>query len=264
MRWARWALWPAMAAAGIAAEAVGLGFGDPGEWVPDLVTGWVLGACGLVAWERRPHSLVGPLLVATGGLWFVGGVSAAAVYGYRGPLLHVTLTYPGGRAHGRVQALAVAGAYVAAAIAPVWRSEQLTIVLSVAFVAAAAGHRRGTRGSRAARADVCAAGATVAVACLFVGDGGVPPRCPGADADGRLAAGLRGGARGTRDRAGCAACCASPGRKRARIDLVVELADARSGTLRAQLARALGDPSLEVGFPGRRRGTATSTRRDGR
>ena len=53
MRWARWALWPAMAAAGIAAEAVGLGFDDPGEWVPDLVTGWVLGACGLVAWERR-------------------------------------------------------------------------------------------------------------------------------------------------------------------------------------------------------------------
>jgi hypothetical protein len=30
-------------------------------------------------------------------------------------------------------------------------------------------------------------------------------------------------------------------------DLVVELGEARTGTLRGQLARALGDPSLEIG-----------------
>ena len=31
-------------------------------------------------------------------------------------------------------------------------------------------------------------------------------------------------------------------------DLVVELGEARSGTLRGELARALGDPSLELGY----------------
>src|SRR5512132_2858327 len=137
MRSARRLLWPVLVAVGVGAEMVGFGFDDPGTWVPDLLTGWVLGGCGLVGWERRPSSLVGPLLVATGGLWFLGDVSAAAVYAYRGPLLHLTLTYPGGRPRGRVQGLAVAAGYLAAAVAPVWRSETLTIVLSLAFLAAA-------------------------------------------------------------------------------------------------------------------------------
>jgi signal transduction histidine kinase len=235
-----------MAVAGIAAEAAGLGFADPGEWVPDLVTGWVLGACGLVAWERRPRSLVGPLLVATGGLWFVGGVSAAAVYGYRGPLLHLTLTYPGGRARGRVQALAVAGAYVAAAIVPVWRSEQLTIVLSLAFVAAAAGHRRGTVG-RERRERTYALRATVAVACLLSATAAFRLAVPAPTAtdvsllvfEAALVALAIALVRGV---------LREPWAQAGATDLVVELADARSGTLRAQLARALGDPSLEVGF----------------
>src|SRR4051812_3855912 len=161
----RRALWPVLAAAGVAAEAVGFGFGDPSEWIPDLVTGWLLAGCGVVAWDRRPRSLVGPLLVATGGLWFVGDVSASAVYAYRGPLLHLTLTYPGGRPRGRAQALTVAAAYPVAAVAPVWRSEAVTIVLSLAFVAAAAGHRRGTAG-RERRERTYALRATAAVAGL--------------------------------------------------------------------------------------------------
>src|SRR3954464_13074354 len=136
MRSARRLLWPMLAAVGFGAEMVG--FDDPGTWVPDLLTGWVLGACGLVAWERRPRSLVGPLLAATAGLWFVGDVSAAAVYASRGPLLHSTLTYPGGRPRGRGQAMAVAATYLAASVARVWRSETLTIVLSLGLVAAAA------------------------------------------------------------------------------------------------------------------------------
>jgi len=245
MRWVRWALWPAMAAAGIAAEA-GLGFDDPGEWVPDLLTGWVLGGCGLVTWERRPRTLVGPLLVATGGLWFVGGVSAAAVYAYRGPLLHLTLTYPDGRARGRAQALAVAGAYVAAVIAPVWRSEQLTIVLSLACVAAAAGHRQGTVG-RERRERTYALRATVAVACLLSATAAFRLAVPAPTAtdvsllvfEAALAALAIALVRGV---------LREPWAQAGATDLVVELAGPRSGTLRAQLAGALGDPSLEVGF----------------
>src|SRR5919197_1098015 len=126
MRSARRLLWAGLA-------AIGFGFDDPGAWVPDLLAGWLLGACGLVAWQRRPRSLVGPLLVATGGLWFAGDVFAAAVYAYRGPLLHLTLTYPGGRPRGRAQALDVSAAYIAAAVVWAWSSEPLTIVLGLAF-----------------------------------------------------------------------------------------------------------------------------------
>ena len=57
--------WAALAVLGAGVEAAGFGLDDPAAWVPDLLTGWVLGACGLIAWGRRPRTLVGPLLVAT-------------------------------------------------------------------------------------------------------------------------------------------------------------------------------------------------------
>src|SRR5262249_12840772 len=41
----------------------------------------------------------------------------------------------------------------------------------------------------------------------------------------------------------------SPRRSAALADLVVELGETQSGSLRDALARAVGDPSLEVGYP---------------
>ena len=243
---ARVALWPVLAAVGVAAEGIGFGFDDPSKWVPDLLTGWILAGCGLVAWDRRQRSLIGPLLCATGGLWFVGNVSAALVYAYRGPLLHLALTYPGGRPRGRTYALIVAGAYVAGAIELVWRSETLTIGLSVAFVAAAAGHRRGAAG-RERRERTYALLATAAVACLLAATAAVrlAVRTPAATDASLLAfeAALsllaivlvRGLLR-------------EPWARTVPTDLVVELAETRFGALRDRLARALGDPTLELGF----------------
>jgi signal transduction histidine kinase len=246
MRSARRLAWPALAAVGAGAEALGFGFGDPGDWVPDVVTGWVLGGCGLIAWERRPGSLVGPLLFATAAMWFVGTVSTAAVYAYRGPLLHGTLSYPTGRARGRVQVPAVVCAYVAAAIAPVWRSETLTIVLGLAFVAAAAAHRRGAVG-RERREATYALAATAAVAGLLVATAVV-----------RLIASTPSATDLSRVifEAGLAVlACAlvrgllrEPWARTGATDLVIELAESRSGSLRDRLSRALGDPTLEIGF----------------
>ena len=45
-----------------------------------------------------------------------------------------------------------------------------------------------------------------------------------------------------------AALLSAPWERAAVTDLVVELGEARSGTLRDELARALGDPTLEVGY----------------
>jgi len=246
MGWVRRLAWPVLAVAGIAAEAAAVGLDDASNWAADLLTGWILGSCGLVAWARRPRSLVGPLLVATSGLWFAGTVAPAAVYAYRGPLLQLTLTYPGGRPRGRAQASTVAAAYLAAAIAPVWRSEMLTIVLSIAFTAAAAVHRRAAVG-RQRRERTYALWATATIVGLFAATAAVrlavttPPAT-----DLSL----------TIFEAALALCAVAlvggllyePWARTRATDLVVELTETRSGPLRDRLARALGDPTLQIGF----------------
>ena len=107
MKGVRWLLLPAGLAVGLAAESAFYGFSEPTKWIPDLLTGWIVIGCGLVAWGRRPESRVGPLLTAVGFCWFVGNfenselavlawVAGHGFYLHRGPLVHAVLTYPSG------------------------------------------------------------------------------------------------------------------------------------------------------------------------
>lgn len=240
------AAWVVVALGGVAAEAVGFGLDDPGQWLPDLLTGWVVAGCGLVAWQQRPASLTGPLLLATGALWFAGGVSGPLVFAYRGPLLALTLTYPRGRPRGRVQIAAVAAAYVAAAITPVWRSEHVTVALGIAALGVAVMLRRAAVG-RERRERSAALAATAALACVLA-----------ATAILRLA--VRTPAMTevslTLFEVGLAALAVAmlvglrrePWARVRATDLVVELTDTRSGVVRDALARAVGDPALDVAF----------------
>jgi signal transduction histidine kinase len=257
MRWLRLLLWPAGAVLGIAAEWIAFGWGDPRHWVPDLVTGWILIACGLVAWSRRPESRSGALMAATGFSWFFGNfagsgvasvewLGAHALYLYRGPFVHLVVTYPSGRIRSRLEAAAVAVGYAAAVVTPVWRSEIGTIVLGALLVAVSARlYVQAVGPSRRARLwALWAAGGLVLV---LVGGAAARLALPAGEADelsllaleatlcavaGALLAGLL-----------------SPSWQRAAVtDLVVELGESRSGTLPDELARALGDPSLEVGY----------------
>jgi hypothetical protein len=133
-------LWPAGAAIGIGAEWVSFGWSEPGDWLPDLVVGWTLIACGLVGWSRRPESRSGALMAATGFAWFAANfASEQALYLHRGPLIHLVVSYPYGRLGGRVDRSVVAIAYVAALIPAVWRSEAATFMLA-GLVVTAAGH----------------------------------------------------------------------------------------------------------------------------
>jgi hypothetical protein len=49
-------LWLCAAPVGLVAEWSLFGWADGRDWVPDLLTGWVLIGCGLVGWSRRPES----------------------------------------------------------------------------------------------------------------------------------------------------------------------------------------------------------------
>ena len=267
LRWPRWSAetpsrrawllcWPTGVAVGIAAEWL-YGWAVPGGWEADLLTGWSLIGCGLAGWARRPQSRSGALLVAAGFAWFVPDFTAAGVgllgwlgvyarYLHRGPLLQLVLTYPRGRVRGRVEGAAAAAGYAAAVVTPVWGSRAGTVALAACLIVVAArgyvraaGRERRMRRSALQATTVFAAGVTVVASVRFA----MPAPASGAATllayevllCALAAALLIGLVRWPWDRAEVA-------------DLVVELGEARSGTLRDELARALGDPSLQVGY----------------
>jgi signal transduction histidine kinase len=258
-----WPLWLIGAVLGIAAEWSLYGWSRPGDWLPDLFTGWCLLGCGLVGWSLRPESSSGPLLAATGFTWFAPNfatagangldwLSAHALYLHRAPLVALVLTYPRGRPADRFEATVIAGFAGVAVITPVWRNEVVAIALAAGMIGVAAlGYIRAV--GRERRMRLRALQATALVGATIAATASVRLALPGHAA---AVATLR---------AYEAMLCVlsigllvgllrAPWERSAVTDLVVELGEARSGTLRDALARALGDPSLELGFwlPGAR------------
>ena len=244
-------------ALGLAAEWVSPGRGDPLVWIPDVVVGWTLIGCGMIADYKRPESRIGLLLAATGFTWFLGNfaelgvaaiawVAAHAVYLQRGPLVHVLLSYPSGRSGSRFVRGAVIAGYAAAMITPIWRSEIATIILATALVAVSTfvyvrsvGQLRGARRTAlqaTVALSVVLAGTAAARLLLPPGDASVPSLLVYEVTLCLVAAGLLTG------------LLTAPWERAVVADLVVELGEARSGTLRGELSRALGDPSLEIGY----------------
>jgi signal transduction histidine kinase len=233
------------------------GWADPRNWAPDLLTGWTMIGCGLAGWSGRPQSRSGVLLTAAGFAWFapnfaatgmaaIAWLSAHALYLYRGPLVQLVLTYPTGRAARRLDRAAVAVGYGAAVVTPVWANEAATILLACLLVAVAVRGYVGAAG-RERRMRLPALQATMVLAALLAGIAVVRLAWPSQIVDTvtlhvyqvalcGLSIGLLAGLwRWPWERAEVA-------------DLVVELGRDRSGPLRDQLARALGDPSLQVGY----------------
>ena len=100
----------------------------------DDLTGLVIVAAGLIAWDRRPGSRVGRLLVIAGYLWYIGSIYqyvpldsplqyvSVILRGYYEPILvFVILTFPGGRLERRSDGLAVAAVTAILVVRSVWR-----------------------------------------------------------------------------------------------------------------------------------------------
>ncbi len=103
----------------------------------DGLVGILLVTCGVIAWDRRPQSRVGLLMVIAGFTWFAGNFAAIAVYLHRGPLVHLHISYPTGRLRRRLAQATVVGAYVHAVIEPVARNDVVTLALAVLVAVAA-------------------------------------------------------------------------------------------------------------------------------
>ena len=245
VRLLRLALLPVGVVLGLAAEWVSYGSGELDLAVADLAVGWVLLGCGLVAWERRGRSLVGPLLAAAGVAWFLGSFWTEALYLHRGPLVHALLVYPSSRVTRPLGRAVVAAAYLDGALEPLGRSAVVTVVLCVAIVIAAIDGYLGELGPRRRARVVSTAGAAAVALVLTFGAVG---QLAGWDVEAQtlwlyevvlivVALALLGDLLGGRWSQGAV------------TGLVVDLGDLREpGSLRARLARALGDSSLEIGW----------------
>lgn len=253
----RLGLWPAIGALAVGVEWLGAG-DSLGLAAADLSVGLALLACGLIVWERGQPDRLAFLFLATGLAWLLGtladsdigalsSVGTALLYAHRGPFVHLVLAYPTGRLRSRLDRVVVGAAYLDGAVIAVAQNDALTLALAGWVVAAGAvgllGH---SPDLRRARALATGAAAIVGMALAL----GSISRLAGAPrlADGTLvlaldatllvsaislAIGLLAG------RSSSAAVA----------DLVVELGSSeRSGTLRDALARAFGDPSLELGY----------------
>jgi hypothetical protein len=241
---------------GVAAEDVAFGWSDPGHWIPDLLTGWTLIGCGLIAWTRRPESRTGPLLAATGVTWFfgnfvavggaIGWIAGQSVYLHRGPLLHAVIAFPSGRPPSRLAAGAIVVSYGVAVVPEIWSNETASVALALLLVGVTAiGYVRSVGQDRRARG--IALRIAVGLGVVIVAGSLARLLLPGPET---VTVALL-----AYETTLCAVAIAmtvgllSASWERAAVtDLVVELGGARSGTLREELARALGDPSLEVGY----------------
>jgi hypothetical protein len=206
--------------------------------IVDTATGLLLLVLG-VAYRRRPP---GVLLVAAGLAWFLGDFAAGAVYLHRGPLVHLVLAYPYLRPRTRLAWATIAAAYLCTAWPPLATSGRVTLAVAAALVGSALhGYFVASGPLRRARLAALSAAAVLALAM----SAGTVLRLVAVDAGSAVQVSYD-----LLVAAVAAALCADLhwGRwgRDAVTGLVVDLG--QSGPLRTRLARALGDPTLTVGF----------------
>jgi signal transduction histidine kinase len=215
------------------------------EAAADLAAGLALLAAGAATWGRAPRSGTGRLLVLVGVAWLAGDAWTALVYAHRGPLVHALLTYPSGRTRSPLIIAVIAAAYVDGLVPELARAPWPTVALMAAVVGAAAWRRASARGlERRARTVplACAAGVGGVLVLAAIG------RLAGLGTDAAAAWAYEAAIAAT---AGALAADLLSGRtvRAAATGLVVDLAGGQEAReLRAALARAVGDPDLEIAY----------------
>jgi signal transduction histidine kinase len=241
MRRLRFVLCPAGLAFGLAAEWIG----RPPLVVFDAAAGFALLFLGLVAWSRQPGSGAGVIMSAAGLAWFLGTLWAPALFWHRGPLAQLLISYPSGRLSSRLQRVGAGVGYVYAAVPVVAGNDYATIVFALGLVTLSA-HRYAVATGAERRARLASLTAAVAFGLVLLG--GTITRLAGVGSGFvvllaydltvcLIAIGLAADLLWGRWAQGAV------------TGLVVDLGEpASGGVLRDRLARALGDPTLVVGY----------------
>ena len=210
----------------------------------DLLVGLTFAGLGAFLLPSRERRTVGVLMMIVGGAWLLGSALPAAVFLYRGPLIHLLLSYPTGRARRSVTRVVIVLGYLDM-VQIVGRNQWVTVALGLVVITVAVdGYRRADGAER--RGHLTAAiGSAVLMGILMLG--GVA-RLAGVDVDPELIVVFD-----------CALLGAAIalfadlrwGRwnRSAITSLVIDLGRSEDDrTVRDKLARALSDPGLELGF----------------
>jgi signal transduction histidine kinase len=208
----------------------------------DPVVGMCFCLLGVGGWRRL--RVAGLLAIATGVLWFLGGLAGPLVLAHRGPLTHLLVGYPRGRLRDRVEQIVVVIAYADALIYPVGRSAAITLVFaSVVAVVMARGYRRARGAERRMRLVPLTSSVAVWGALGF----GAAARLTDRHVDAQVLMVYEVMLVAT---AVVMFVDSRYGRwqRSAITSLAVELGHARSFTMRDRLADALGDPSLVFAY----------------
>ena len=256
--------WLTSAAIAVSATAIGLlaesvaGWGELRGWVPDLAVGWLFVGCGIAAMSLRDWSRSGVLMVAAGLVWFVGNFANAqspsidwlARHGrfvYIALLVLAALSVVVARMRTRGAGLIAAASFLAV----LWptgsptEAEVRVIALGVLVLALTtwAALRSGASFARSGRLAVTG---SALLGLTFVSVGVARLSVP---VDGYETVTL------SFDLALCLVAAvflvaySTEGSQRERVtDLVVELSESRSASIRDALRRTLGDPGLEIAY----------------
>lgn len=246
---------------GLASEDVAYGWRDTEGWVPDLLVGWTLLASGTIAWIRRPSSRTGSLLTGSGIAWFafnlanvdvepIAWLAAHSVALHWALLIHAVLTFPTGRVASNVERVVVVAGYAVAVgstfvgvpvVDVVARSALGIAVIGVALM------RTGAAVGPTRRARAWAVPAATALGLGLIGVAATRLAIPDRElVDASLAVyqiALCGVAVWL-----LVGLLREPWRRSSVTDLVVELGDTPSASLRDALAQSLSDPTLVVGY----------------
>jgi signal transduction histidine kinase len=214
-------LW--IAAAVAATVAVEASWGPPWpEVAGDLAAGAALLIAGVVAAWRRASRIAGALLLAAGVAWLVGTTDGSLAALHRGPLVHALLLGQDARLRSPLAIATTLAAYVTGALADLAVVEVLTLGVAALLVIS-------LRPAALALAGGLALGALASLTNAGLEDLGVWAYYVAVAATAALAA---------------------PPRRPDVTGLVADLGELGTReALRERLARAIGDPELQIGFP---------------
>ncbi|MEP7113536.1 MAG: ATP-binding protein [Ilumatobacteraceae bacterium] len=227
---------------GLQSERAAFAPEDLDQWIPDLVTGMVWIACGTRVLRRaRPAA---SLMIATGLAWFAANVWPEMLFFHRGLIIHLLVSYPAWRPRSSLGLVGVILGYLSTARVGIWRDDLAAVALLIVIVIASVSEWHAAS-ARQRRVRPSAMLATALFATVVA-----------AQAIARSAFAIDSTSTALSLTYESMLCVVAVTLARSRAngdalqmaDLVVELGEARSGTLRDALASALGDPTLRVGY----------------
>jgi hypothetical protein len=236
------ALLAALLAWAVATEAVGSEV-DALAVTGDLLVGIVWIGVSVALWQVERARRMAPIAAAFAATWLAGSIEPTLVVLHRGPLMHLVLAYPSGRLDSRMARVVVAAAYLEGVLGAELDGPGWTLAFAVVLAGAASLRALAATGPvRRSRLVPAAVGAGAGVVLSI----GAVSQLGGGDADVLLAYQL------VLMIAGVAAAIdlrVARWSEASIAGLVVDLGErATGGVVRDRLARAIGDPTLNVAY----------------